>query len=55
MKVTKASLEHGLLSVELAREIPEQLRPRQIEFGVPTATVVGQNNQPRLTEQSKAA
>jgi molecular chaperone IbpA len=55
VKVTKANLEHGLLSVELAREIPEQLRPRRIEIGVPTATAVGQNNQPRLTEQSKAA
>jgi molecular chaperone IbpA len=55
VRVTKANLEHGLLSVELAREIPEQLRPRQIEIGVPAATVSGQNNQPRLAEQSKAA
>ena len=42
-------------SVELEREIPEQLRPRRIEVGVPTATAVGQNSQPRLAEQSKAA
>jgi molecular chaperone IbpA len=55
VKVTKASLEHGLLSVELAREIPEQLRPRRIEIGVPTAAVADQNIQPRLAEQSKAA
>ena len=55
VRVTKANLEHGLLSVELEREIPEQLRPRRIEVGVPTATAVGQNSQPRLAEQSKAA
>jgi molecular chaperone IbpA len=55
VRVTKANLEHGLLSVELAREIPEQLRPRRIEVGVPAATAVGQNNQPQLTEQNKAA
>jgi molecular chaperone IbpA len=55
VKVTKASLEHGLLSVELAREIPEQLRPRRIEIGVPTTAVADQNIQPRLAEQSKAA
>jgi molecular chaperone IbpA len=50
VRVTKANLEHGLLSVELAREIPEQLKPRRIEIGSPT-----QDNQPKLTEQSKAA
>ena len=55
VRVTKANLEHGLLSVELAREIPEQLRPRRIEIGVPPATAVRQNNQPQLTEQNKAA
>lgn len=55
VKVTKANLEHGLLSVELAREIPEQMRPRRIEVGAPTAAAVGQNNQPQLVEQSKVA
>jgi molecular chaperone IbpA len=55
VKVTKADLEHGLLSVELTREIPEQLRPRRIEVSVPAGAAVGQNNQPRLAEQSKAA
>ena len=34
VRVTKANLEHGLLSVELERAIPEQLRPRRIEVGV---------------------
>jgi molecular chaperone IbpA len=39
VKVTKANLEHGLLSVELTREIPEQLRPRRIEIASPAATI----------------
>jgi molecular chaperone IbpA len=55
VKVTKANLEHGLLSVELAREIPEQLKPRRIEIGTPTGRLADQNNQPRLAEQSQAA
>jgi molecular chaperone IbpA len=55
VRVTKASLENGLLSVELEREIPEQLRPRRIEVGVPNPPAGGQNIQPRLAEQSKVA
>jgi hypothetical protein len=50
-----ASERADLLSVDLEREIPEQLRPRRIEVGVPAAAAVGQNNQPRLAEQNKAA
>ncbi|HUZ73169.1 MAG TPA: Hsp20 family protein [Stellaceae bacterium] len=34
IKVTGASLAHGLLHVELAREIPEAMKPRRIEIGV---------------------
>jgi molecular chaperone IbpA len=30
VRVTGASLEHGLLHVDLAREIPEAMKPRQI-------------------------
>jgi molecular chaperone IbpA len=32
MKVAGASLENGLLSIDLVREIPEQLKPRRIEI-----------------------
>ena len=32
--VTRADLADGLLSVELARELPEALKPRRIEIGV---------------------
>ena len=33
VQVTGAKLEHGLLHVELAREIPEAQKPRQIPIG----------------------
>ena len=33
MKVTGASLENGLLHVELVREVPEAAKPRQIPIG----------------------
>ena len=33
VKVTTASLADGLLTVELVREIPEVMRPRQIQIG----------------------
>lgn len=33
VKVTGAGLENGLLTVDLKREIPEEMKPRQIEIG----------------------
>ncbi len=33
VKVTKATLDDGLLSISLVREIPEQLKPRKIDIG----------------------
>lgn len=45
IRVTGANLENGLLHVDLVREVPEALKPRQIPIGVgsgrtalPTAT-----------------
>ncbi len=35
--VKNASLEHGLLHVELVREIPEAKKPRSIPIGTPAA------------------
>jgi molecular chaperone IbpA len=32
VKVTGASLENGLLTIELKREVPEELKPRRIEI-----------------------
>lgn len=33
MKVTGAGLENGLLTIDLKREIPEEMKPRRIEIG----------------------
>jgi molecular chaperone IbpA len=60
VKVAAAKLEHGLLSVELVREIPEQLKPRRIEIGSPGAMSSAQDNQAKLADpdagrQNKAA
>src|SRR3984893_4481631 len=48
VKVASAQLENGLLSVELVREVPEQLKPRRIELG---STIASQDNQPKLADQ----
>src|SRR5689334_14545027 len=53
VQVTGASLENGLLTVELAREVPEELRPRRIEVEAPEAA--GTGGQPRRVEHQKAA
>ena len=34
MKVSGASLENGLLTIELKREVPEAMKPRRIEIGL---------------------
>lgn len=46
VQVTGATLEHGLLHVELVREIPEAQKPRQIPIGA---------QGPRVVEVPKAA
>lgn len=33
VQVAKAELNNGLLSIELVREIPEEMKPRRIEIG----------------------
>lgn len=45
VEVTGARLEHGLLHVELKREIPEAMKPRSIPIGAgtPTARLVEAN------------
>jgi molecular chaperone IbpA len=51
VKVTRAGLEHGLLTVELKREIPEALKPRRIEIATNSGSqAVGQDNQPQQIE-----
>ena len=36
--VTGAAHEHGMLHIDLVREVPEAMKPRRIEIGRPTAT-----------------
>ena len=47
IKVTGANLENGLLSIELAREVPEAKKPRTIKIGAPA-------NQPKVLENAAA-
>ena len=55
VKVTAARFEHGLLVIELKREVPEALKPRRIEIATaPEQASVAQNNVTTL-EQPKVA
>jgi molecular chaperone IbpA len=49
MKVTGASLDNGLLYVEVVREVPEAAKPRTIKIATTLETV-----QPQVTEQKAA-
>src|SRR5690606_38327638 len=40
VKVTGASHEHGMLHIDLARELPEAARPRRIEISRPAAAAI---------------
>ena len=53
VKVVGASLENGLLAIDLVREVPEQLKPRRIEIGSSGETkLVNQDNQQKQIEPS---
>ena len=45
VKVVGASVEHGLLTVDLVREVPEQLKARRIEIGGTETKAAKQDNQ----------
>jgi molecular chaperone IbpA len=48
VKVVGAYVEHGLLTVDLVREVPEELKPRRIQIGTAAETKVAQqDNQPK--------
>ena len=49
LKVTGASLDNGLLHVDLVREVPEAMKPRTVKIG----TVEAQS-QPQVTERKAA-
>jgi molecular chaperone IbpA len=52
VKVTAANLENGLLSVELVREVPEQLKPRRIEVVSAASTLLRQDTSPKIADAS---
>jgi len=55
VKVVGASLENGLLTVELKREVPEALKPRRIAIGG-AQPAVGQDNGPvQIEGEARAA
>jgi molecular chaperone IbpA len=55
VKVVGASLENGLLTVELKREVPEALKPRRIAIGG-AQSAVGQDNGPvQIEGEARAA
>ncbi|MBP1181185.1 Hsp20 family protein [Methylobacterium sp. PvR107] len=55
VKVVGASLENGLLTVALRREVPEALKPRRIAIGG-TTSVSSQDNEPaQIAREAQAA
>lgn len=54
--VAGASLENGLLRIDLVREVPEQLKPRRISIGSTPAATLNEPAQPKQIEtEAKAA
>ena len=53
VKVTGASLENGLLTIELVREVPEAMKPRRIS--VQAGSSSAPNKEPKTIEHDKAA
>ena len=53
LKVTGAGLENGLLTIELVREVPEEMKPRRIEIQAWNAPDTGEQQQ--QIEHQKAA
>jgi molecular chaperone IbpA len=51
VRVVGAGLANGLLTIDLKRELPEEMRPRRIEIARGTALP----NTPRIEDKTKAA
>ncbi|HTJ58032.1 MAG TPA: Hsp20 family protein [Devosiaceae bacterium] len=52
MRVADASLQDGLLAIDVVREVPEQLKPRRIEIGSASGRPVETK---QIDQQPKAA
>jgi molecular chaperone IbpA len=55
LKVTGASMDKGLLHVDLVREVPEAMKPRTIKIEAGAPAMVQVEAQPQVTEQKQAA
>ena len=55
VKVTGARFEHGLLTVDLKREVPEALKPRRIEIASGSGRESIVQNKVTTLDQSKVA
>ena len=55
VQVKGAELKDGMLSIELVREIPEEMKPRKIEIGGSQARVSDQRPENDNSAQSQAA
>lgn len=56
VKVVGANVEQGLLTIDLVREVPEQLKPRRIEIGRSAdSKVVKPENQPKQIDPTAKA
>ena len=54
MKVKGASLENGLLTVDLVREVPEALKPRRIEIATGSQPkALAQDNAKQIEHEAK--
>ena len=54
VKVANASLDNGLLSILLFREVPEQLKPRKIEIGQSGEAASRRVEQKQIDQPSKS-
>ncbi|KAA0581607.1 Hsp20 family protein [Azospirillum sp. Sh1] len=52
IKVTSASLQNGLLHIELAREVPEAMKPRSIPIVTAAGSGAVEVETPALTQQA---
>jgi molecular chaperone IbpA len=55
VKVTGAGLQNGLLTIDLKREVPEEMKPRRIEIGGGKATPKIETTKVRAEAENQAA
>lgn len=52
VKVVGANLEHGLLYIDLEREVPEAMKPRTVEIGHSKARLLNVENKEKAKEKA---